>query len=157
MIFYGCDVRGRLLPISWPCIFAAAIPDLLFRYTSIGTRANTVPNPLLLDQETGRHLPAHLLQDGHAERLGRSKRVHGPPAAPEGTVVPSGCGESNGLSTGHSGSNGYCNGHSNGYSNGHSTGHSSNRCNGHSNGWASAAPEDLCSAKGHSERKAERA
>eukprot|EP00667_Euglena_gracilis_P007691 EG_transcript_7763 len=58
-------------------------------YTSIGTQGNTVPNPQLLDEETGSHRPAFALEDGAAERVGRLRRETVPKGAPVGEACVS--------------------------------------------------------------------
>eukprot|EP00826_Nyctotherus_ovalis_P031459 TRINITY_DN2514_c0_g1_i16.p1 TRINITY_DN2514_c0_g1~~TRINITY_DN2514_c0_g1_i16.p1 ORF type:complete len:136 (-),score=23.12 TRINITY_DN2514_c0_g1_i16:61-468(-) len=40
-------------------------------YTSIGTKDNTLPNPVLLVEATGEYLPAYMLMDESKERAGR--------------------------------------------------------------------------------------
>ncbi|EFA77806.1 hypothetical protein PPL_09304 [Heterostelium album PN500] len=44
-------------------------------YTSIGHVNDTIPNPALLDESTGKYLPAYHLKDGTLERSGRLKKV----------------------------------------------------------------------------------
>jgi FAD synthetase len=42
-------------------------------YTSLGSTANTAPNPALLDAATGTYAPAYALADGALERAGRGR------------------------------------------------------------------------------------
>jgi len=80
-----CPILGWSYHQVWRYIHENGVPycSLYDRgYTSIGTQANTVPNPLLLDPAAGAHRPAALLADGSAERVGRRPRDPKPgPAA----------------------------------------------------------------------------
>jgi hypothetical protein len=48
-----------------------------FRYTSIGSIHDTVPNVLLSDSSGGKSFrPAYMLSDGRLERAGRAKKAN---------------------------------------------------------------------------------
>ena len=44
-------------------------------YTSLGTKDDTIPNPLLLIESTGEYLPAYMLIDESKERIGRVSKA----------------------------------------------------------------------------------
>uniref|UniRef100_A0A0D3ELY8 MoaB/Mog domain-containing protein n=2 Tax=Oryza TaxID=4527 RepID=A0A0D3ELY8_9ORYZ len=61
---------------GWPPFMRVnPILDWSYRYTSIGSIYDTVPNALLSDSTTGKSFrPAYMLSDGRLERAGRTKK-----------------------------------------------------------------------------------
>uniref|UniRef100_A0A0E0MU68 MoaB/Mog domain-containing protein n=1 Tax=Oryza rufipogon TaxID=4529 RepID=A0A0E0MU68_ORYRU len=61
---------------GWPPFMRVnPILDWSYRYTSIGSIYDTVPNALLCDSTTGKSFrPAYMLSDGRLERAGRTKK-----------------------------------------------------------------------------------